>query len=103
MRKLALALAAAAMVLSCGPRKKQASEPKSREFPQVVVPAMVEDETARINYAAEHFWDAFVKGDYPTDSLHIAGVKKDEVELIKDAVIKLDRNELKALKGLEDK
>lgn len=80
MRKLALALAAAAMVLSCGPRKKQASEPKNREFPQVVVPAMVEDETARINYAAEHFWDAFVKGDYPTDSLHIAGVKKDEVE-----------------------
>ena len=80
MRKLAIVLMVSAMVFSCGPRKKQTSASKSREFPQVVVPAMVEDETARINYAAEHFWDAFVKGEYPTDSLYIAGVKKDEVE-----------------------
>ena len=33
----------------------------------------------------------------------VVTLKKDEVELIKDAVIKLDRNELRALKGLEDK
>lgn len=36
-----------------------------------------------------------------TDAVVI--LKKDEVELIKDAVIRLDRNELKALKELEDK
>ncbi|WP_028509392.1 stage 0 sporulation family protein [Ruminococcus sp. NK3A76] len=36
-----------------------------------------------------------------TDAVVTLG--KDEVELIKDAVIRLDRNELKALKGLEDK
>ncbi len=33
----------------------------------------------------------------------VVTLKKNEVELIKDAVIRLDRNELKALKGLEDK
>ena len=33
----------------------------------------------------------------------VVTLKKDEVELIKDAVIRLDRNELRALKGLEDK
>ena len=33
----------------------------------------------------------------------VVTLKKDEVELIKDAVIRLDRSELKALKGLEDK
>ena len=33
----------------------------------------------------------------------VVTLKKDEVELIKDAVIRLDRNERRALKGLEDK
>jgi cell fate regulator YaaT (PSP1 superfamily) len=33
----------------------------------------------------------------------VVTLKKDEVELIRDSVIKLDRNELRALKGLEDK
>ena len=34
---------------------------------------------------------------------NVVNVKKDDVEVIRDAVIKLDRNELKALKGLEGK
>ncbi|MBR1739852.1 MAG: stage 0 sporulation family protein [Ruminococcus sp.] len=34
---------------------------------------------------------------------NVVTVKKDEVEVIRDAVIRLDRNELKALKGLEGK
>jgi len=34
---------------------------------------------------------------------NVVTVKKDDVEVIKDAVIRLDRNEIKALKGLEGK
>ncbi len=34
---------------------------------------------------------------------NVITVKKDDVEVIKDAVIKLDKNELRALKGLEGK
>ncbi len=34
---------------------------------------------------------------------NVVTVKKDEVEVIKDAVIRVDKNELKALKKLEDK
>ncbi|MBQ7070962.1 MAG: stage 0 sporulation family protein [Ruminococcus sp.] len=34
---------------------------------------------------------------------NVVSVKKDEVEVIRDAVIRIDRNEMKALKKLEDK
>ena len=33
----------------------------------------------------------------------VVNVKKDEVEVIKDAIIRLGRDEIKALKELEDK
>ncbi|MDO4943657.1 MAG: stage 0 sporulation family protein [Ruminococcus sp.] len=36
-------------------------------------------------------------------SENVISVKKDDVEVIKDAVIKLDKNEIRALKGLEGK
>ena len=34
---------------------------------------------------------------------NVVVVKKDDVEVIKDSYIKLDRDEIKALKGLEGK
>lgn len=34
---------------------------------------------------------------------NVVSVKKDDVEVIKDSVIRLDRDEIRALKGLEDK
>ena len=39
----------------------------------------------------------------PDKEDNVVTVKKDEVELIKDGVMKLDKNELRALKGLEGK
>ena len=39
----------------------------------------------------------------PDKSDNILTVKKDEVEVIKDGVVKLDKNELRALKQLEGK
>ena len=80
MRKLAFVFAAIAVLASCGPKKKSAPVPQKREFPQVVVPAMLEGEEERVDYAAVHFWDAFVKGDFLTDSLHVAGVANEDVE-----------------------
>ena len=80
MRKLALFACIALAVVSCGPKKKSAQAPQKREFPQVVVPAMLEGEEERMDYVAEHFWDAFVKGDFPTDSLYIAGVANEDIE-----------------------
>ena len=80
MRKLALFACIAFAVVSCGPKKKSAQAPQKREFPQVVVPAMLGGEEERMDYVAEHFWDAFVKGDFPTDSLYIAGVANEDLE-----------------------
>lgn len=80
MRKLAFVFAAIAVLASCGPKKKSAPAPQKRDFPQVVIPAMLEGEEERVDYAAVHFWDAFVKGDFLTDSLHVAGVANEDVE-----------------------
>lgn len=81
MRKYVAILAFAVLALSCGPRGgKQQKAPTTRAFPKVEAPVMVEDTQERLEYIVLHFWDAFSKGDYPSDSLIIKGVKKDDVE-----------------------
>lgn len=81
MRKYLLALAAAAAVISCGPRAaKKAPAPQSRTFPRVEAPAMIDSHQERLEYIVLHFWDAFAKVDQPTDSLTIGGVPKADVE-----------------------
>ena len=81
MKKYVAILAVAVLALSCGPRGgKQQKAPVTRAFPKVEAPVMVEDTQERLEYIVLHFWDAFSKGDFPTDSLVIKGVKKDDVE-----------------------
>ena len=81
MRKYVAIMAIAVLALSCGPRGgKQQKAPTTRAFPKVEAPVMVEDTQERLEYIVLHFWDAFSKGDHPTDSLIIKGVKKDDVE-----------------------
>ena len=81
MRKYVAILAATLALLSCGSRGgKQQKALQTRAFPRVEAPAMIEDQFERLDYVVLHFWDAFSKGDYPSDSLIIRGVKKDEVE-----------------------
>ena len=41
---------------------------------------MVGQGEERLEYIVLHFWDAFTKDDYPSDSLIIKGVKKEDVE-----------------------
>ncbi|MBO4340842.1 MAG: DUF5106 domain-containing protein [Bacteroidales bacterium] len=82
MKKTVPILLSVAVLLCCAPKKKQAPAPvQKRAFPQVEMPSMLEgDALSRMEYAAVHYWDAFTKGDYPTDSLLIGGVEKEEVE-----------------------
>ena len=81
MRKYLLALAAVAVLVSCGPRRTQkAPQASARVFPRVEAPVMMETPEERLEYMVLHFWDAFAKVDQPTDSLLIGGVRKADVE-----------------------
>ena len=81
MRKYVAILLLALVSLSCGSRSsKKAEAPATRPFPRVEAPVMIGDDMERLEYIVLHFWDGFAKGDYPTDSLIIKGVKKADVE-----------------------
>lgn len=81
MRKLLLALAVIAAIVSCGERgAKKAPVQTGRAFPRVEAPVMLETMEERLEYVVLHFWDAFTKVDQPTDSLTLGGVPKDDVE-----------------------
>ena len=55
---------------------------KTRAFPSVAPPTMVQDQQEILEFMSEHFWDAFMTPaeGYLSDSLHIAGVSKGDVE-----------------------
>ena len=75
--------AASAAVLFAGCAGKKTSAPQSRPFPLVQVPGVVAaEQDAAVEYAAEHYWDAFTssKGEYVCDSTLVHGVKKADVE-----------------------
>ena len=68
------------IAVSCGPSQKKAEALKSREFPLVQVPAML-DQEQRLDYILDHFWDAFTAPSaFLCDSAHIAGVASADVE-----------------------
>lgn len=70
----------AAVIVSCG----QPKQPQTlvRTFPKVQIPAMVTDPQEKMEYMGQHYWDAFVDttGRYVTDSTHIAGILRGDVE-----------------------
>ncbi len=51
-------------------------------FPNVSIPTILTDVEAKAKYYVEHFWDGFLdqSGQYPSDSLLVIGVKKEDVE-----------------------
>lgn len=79
MKKTAIILSVLLLAVSCG-RGTEPSPAAGRAFPAVAVPAMVTDPAARLQYAAEHFWDAFFEGTGPTDTGMVLGVSKAEFE-----------------------
>ena len=68
------------LAICCGgPRSKRATV-QDRSFPMVSVPAAYTDDADRLTYACSHFWDGFLAEGGPTDSSHLLGVPKAEVE-----------------------
>lgn len=81
MRKTILLVSLLISLLACGPKKgRQAPAQAARSFPRVEVPAMITDPQERFEYAAQHFWEPFLKEVFPTDSLQLNGIPKDEVD-----------------------
>ena len=70
-----------AMAAGCGQGKK-AERFSALPFPDAAVPGMMTDPQDRAEYLAEHYWDAITDPSrtYPSDSLHVSGVRKAEVE-----------------------
>lgn len=76
-----LCVLAILLAVSCGGRKKVAAVTTSdRPFPQVSIPVAYADPEERVAYAAEHYWDGFFSGSGRTDSSHVLGVQKGDVE-----------------------
>ena len=68
------------LLVSCGGRQGGAGR-ATRAFPQVRVPDAVSEEE-RPEYAAVHYWDAFIKGSdgFVTDTIAVAGVPMADME-----------------------
>lgn len=76
------ALTALLLAFSCGQRKTETAAPQVRQFPMPSVPGVMSDPSERAEYIAAHFWDAFADTAtaWKNDSLHIAGVRTEEME-----------------------
>lgn len=88
-------IVAALVVAGCGGRggrtggdgpRGDGSRGEVRAFPQLTVPAVIEDGDERAEYAALHWFDPFTKiekpasGGFLCDSTHIAGVPSEQLE-----------------------
>lgn len=78
-----LALSALLLLGACAGHRGQTQEPalKTRNFPMVEVPSMLEQEDA-IAFAVDHFWDKFFSTSegWSSDSTTVLGVPKSTVE-----------------------
>jgi hypothetical protein len=87
--KTAVIMVLAALV-SCGQRTGQgsddAAQKKTRAFPMVNPPAMMQDQMEILEYMSVHYWDAFAAQPkdggkpYLCDSMHVSGVEKGAFE-----------------------
>ena len=70
------------MVAGCGGNSRKAETFDALPFPDVVPPAMMEDERDRAGYMALHWWDGMTDPSrtYPCDSSLVSGVLKGDVE-----------------------
>ena len=69
-----------ALVIGC--KEKKAEQFKALPFPDVTVPAIIQDRQQMAEYLAEHWWDGLTdpQREYPCDSTLVSGVSKGDVE-----------------------
>lgn len=68
-------------LVSCSPRAgKTAEENPYRDFPSCQAPSVYTERAEILDYMCSHFWDKYLAGDGPTDSLAILGVLRPDVE-----------------------
>ena len=71
------------LLVSCGGRSGKAPAPEkaaARHFPSVSVPMAYDNDSVRLDYLCEHYWDGFFGGSGDTDSSLVLGVPKAELE-----------------------
>ena len=70
------------VMAACGGNKTSRAVPQNDAFPNVQVPAMIEEPQARMEYVAVHFWDSFADTSRTglCDSVHVSGIPSETVE-----------------------
>ena len=105
MKGFPVILLCLAAAVSCGGGGKGPSPVKTRAFPQVAPPGMIEDQQERVAFMADHFWDAFTDTTkhWYSDSSIVNGVPVDEVESAVGLYVTVMGNASRAVafKGLE--
>ena len=69
----------AAVLVSCAP-KGSGGEQQTRHLRELSVPSVYTSPVERAEYTIDHYWDSLFDGNGVTDSTHILGVPKGEVE-----------------------
>ena len=79
-KRIHILLLAAAVAAGCG--QKKAERFTALPFPDITLPSMIQSQQDAAEYYAEHFWDNITDPErtYPSDSLLVSGVRKDDVE-----------------------
>lgn len=82
MKVKILFISAIILTLSGCANNKKAEQFKALPFPETHLPSMLEGQQERMEYLAMHWWDGITdpSRDFPTDSLYISGVRKEDVE-----------------------
>ena len=70
------------LLLAVGCGQKKAEQFNALPFPDITLPGMIQNQQDAADYYALHMWDKLVDPErtYPSDSLLVSGVKKEDVE-----------------------
>ena len=83
MRNRISYILAAALIMVAGCKEKKAEQKfQALPFPDVQLPSMINGQQELLEYMAENYWNNLTDPSrkYPSDSLYVSGVKKDNVE-----------------------
>ena len=79
-KRIYIILVAAAVAAGCG--QKKAERFTALPFPDITLPSMIQSQQDAAEYYAVHYWDKMTDPErvYPSDSLLVSGVRKDDLE-----------------------